>query len=218
LDGVEGIERYRISSIEPNLLTDEVIDFSASSRAFQPHFHIPLQSGSDRILGLMRRRYTTAKFADRLEKVREKMPDTFFGIDVIVGFPGETEEDFQNTCDFLASVRPAELHVFPYSVRPGTPAADMPGKVPPPVAALRASRLSELSDRLHAEFTARFSGTRARVLWEGAQKNGKMCGFSGNYIKVCAPYDPTKVNTITEVVIGFEDKVLVSSPPPPAAG
>ena len=200
-DAVEGIERYRISSIEPNLLTDEIIDFCASSRAFQPHFHIPLQSGSDRILGLMRRRYTTARFADRVARVREAMPDVFTGIDVIVGFPGETEEDFDETRRFLEALRPAQLHVFPYSVRPGTPAADMPGRVSPKVAAERAAALGALSEELHAEFTARFAGTSAEVLWEGAQKEGMMSGFTGNYLKVTAPYDPALVGAITKVVL-----------------
>ena len=201
LDGVEGIERYRISSIEPNLLTDETIDFCASSPKFQDHFHIPLQSGSDRILGLMRRRYTTAKFADRLARVREVMPDTFFGVDVIVGFPGETEDDFEQTRAFLERVRPAQLHVFPYSVRPGTPAAEMPGRVSPKVAAERAAVLGALSEELHAEFTALYAGTSARVLWEAEQKDGMMSGFTGNYIRVSAPYDPQKVNTVTETTI-----------------
>ncbi len=169
LDGVEGIERYRISSIEPNLLTDEIIDFCAASRKFQPHFHIPLQSGCDRILGLMRRRYTTAKFADRIAKVREKMPDTFFGIDVIVGFPGETEDDFEQTYRFLSVLRPAQLHVFPYSVRPGTPAAEMAGKVSPKIAAVRAKKLATLSSELYEEFVSRFVDDDDRALWEGGR-------------------------------------------------
>jgi threonylcarbamoyladenosine tRNA methylthiotransferase MtaB len=197
LDTVDGIERFRISSIEPNLLTDGVIDFCAASRRFMPHFHIPLQSGSDRILGLMRRRYTTAKFADRIARVREKMPDAFIGIDVIVGFPGETDDDFEATREFLERIRPAQLHVFPYSVRPGTPAATMPGRVPERVAAARAAGLGALSDTLYMEFTARFSGTTAPVLWEGAHKEGLMSGFTPNYIKVTAPCDPRRVNTIT---------------------
>ncbi|MDR2890178.1 MAG: MiaB/RimO family radical SAM methylthiotransferase [Alistipes sp.] len=231
LDGVEGIERYRISSIEPNLLTDQIIDFCAASRAFQPHFHIPLQSGCDRILGLMRRRYTTAKFADRIARVRSVMPDAFFGIDVIVGFPGETDEDFEETFEFLSLVRPAQLHVFPYSVRPGTPAAEMPLRVSPKVAAARAARLGALSEQLLAEFYGRFSGCPARVLWEGGGDSrsraasrigaggagrsggeegsesaegsggGLMGGFTGNYIRVTAPYDPARVNKIVEVTL-----------------
>ncbi|MDE5815566.1 MAG: tRNA (N(6)-L-threonylcarbamoyladenosine(37)-C(2))-methylthiotransferase MtaB, partial [Alistipes sp.] len=137
LDGVDGIERFRISSIEPNLLTDEIIEFCAASPKFQHHFHIPIQSGSDRILGLMRRRYTTARFADRIAAVRRAMPDAFIGIDVIVGFPGETEEDFRQTYDFLAELHPAFLHIFPFSERPGTPAVDLPGKVQASVATRR---------------------------------------------------------------------------------
>ena len=134
LDTVEGIERYRISSIEPNLLTDEIIEFCASSRKFQHHFHIPIQSGSDRILAAMRRRYTSARFADRVNKVRAMMPDAFIGIDVITGFPGETEEDFMQTYTLMERLAPSFLHIFPFSERPGTPAVDMPGKVPRPSA------------------------------------------------------------------------------------
>jgi threonylcarbamoyladenosine tRNA methylthiotransferase MtaB len=201
LEGVPGIERYRISSIEPNLLTDGIIDFCAASPRFMPHFHIPLQSGSDRILGLMRRRYTTARFAERVGRVREKMDDAFIGVDVIVGFPGETDEDFAATREFLAGLRPSQLHVFPYSVRPGTPAAEMPGRVAPHLAAERAARLGEVSDTLLAEFTARFAGTTAEVLWEGDKKDGTMSGFTANYLKVTAPYDPEKVNTIEKVTL-----------------
>ena len=149
LDGVRGIDRYRISSIEPNLLSDEVIAFTAASEKFQPHFHIPIQSGCDRILGLMRRRYNTTKFAERIGAVRRAMPDAFLGIDVIVGFPGETDDDFARTYDFLERIEPAFLHVFPYSVRPGTPAADLPGRVPAPVIEVRApfdrSRVNTIS-------------------------------------------------------------------------
>jgi threonylcarbamoyladenosine tRNA methylthiotransferase MtaB len=202
LDGVEGIERYRISSIEPNLLSDDIIEFTATGSKFQPHFHIPLQSGCDRILALMRRRYTTEKFAERLVKVREKMPDAFIGVDVIVGFPGETDEDFEQTHAFLERVRPAFLHVFPYSVRPGTPAATMPAQVPPPVAAERVKRLTELSDRLHREFCARFEGRPVRVLWESTERDGTMSGFTENYVRVHAPWDAAKVGTVEDVVLG----------------
>ncbi len=212
LDTVEGIERYRISSIEPNLLTDEIIDFCASSRAFQPHFHIPLQSGSDRVLGLMRRRYTAERFAERVERVRQAMPDAFIGVDVIVGFPGETEADFEATRAFLEQVRPSQLHVFPYSVRPGTPAAEMPDQVPPKVAAARAAVLGGLSDVLLAEFTARFAGTRASILWEAgtppansvtqrSDQGRLMSGFTANYLRATAPYDPALVGTITEIIL-----------------
>ena len=201
LDNVEDIERYRISSIEPNLLTDEIIGFCASSKKFQPHFHIPLQSGSDRILGLMRRRYTAVRFAERVARVREKMPDAFIGVDVIVGFPGETEADFDETRALLEKIRPSQLHVFPYSARPGTPAAGMPGKVPPKIAAERAAILGALSDTLLKEFTARFVGTEVEVLWEADHKSGMMSGFTGNYLKVSATYDPQKVNTITAITL-----------------
>lgn len=199
LDSVDGIERYRISSIEPNLLTDEVIGFTAASAKFQPHFHIPLQSGCDRILGMMRRRYTTEVFAQRMEAVRQAMPDTFFGIDVIVGFPGETEEDFRTTYDFLECVAPSYLHVFPYSDRPLAPASKFDGKVHPQVAAERVARLTALSDRLHRQFSERHIGSEAYVLWESTLKDGNMAGFTGNYIRVVAPYDKKYVNEITRV-------------------
>lgn len=199
LDEVRGIERYRISSIEPNLLTDEIIAFTASSAKFQPHFHVPLQSGCDRILGLMRRRYTAAAFAARIAAVRAAMPHAFVGVDVIVGFPGETEEDFAETLKFLERVRPAFLHVFPYSARPGTPAAAMAGQVPPQVSAGRVQRLTELSESLHAEFCERHRASSARVLWESTVRGGSMSGFTENYIKVSAPFDATKVGKITEI-------------------
>jgi threonylcarbamoyladenosine tRNA methylthiotransferase MtaB len=199
LDGVEGIERYRISSIEPNLLTDEIIAFTAASEKFQPHFHIPLQSGADRILALMRRRYIAATFADRLAAVREAMPDAFVGVDVIVGFPGETEADFEETYAFLERVAPAFLHVFPYSVRPGTPAAEMADRVPPPVAAGRVKRLTELSERLHRAFSERFVGRTLPVLWESTQKGGLMFGYTPNYLRVETPYRREWINSVHPV-------------------
>lgn len=203
LDGVEGIERYRISSIEPNLLTDEVIAFCAGSSKFMPHFHVPLQSGCDRILGLMRRRYTTAKFAERIARVREAMPDAFIGVDVIVGFPGESASDFEEAYRFLAeTVRPAFLHIFPYSVRPGTPAAEFPDQVHPKVAAERAAALGRLSAELHGEFCARFSGTVRPVLLESTVRGGRMAGFTDNYIRVSVPYDRALVNGIAGVELG----------------
>ena len=205
LDRVEGIERYRISSIEPNLLTDEIIEFCAKSSKFQPHFHIPIQSGSDPVLKRMRRRYTTAMFAARIEKVREWMPDAFIGIDVIVGFPGETDEDFGRTRSFLEELAPAYLHVFPFSERPGTPAVDFPDKVPAQVAAARAAELGELCRRLHRSFCERHLGTRAEVLFESSVKGGMMFGFTGNYIKVKAKYDRTKVNVISTVELNEVD-------------
>ena len=199
LDGVEGVERYRISSIEPNLLTDEIIGICAASEKFMPHFHIPLQSGSDAVLARMRRRYTTGGFAERIRAVREAMPDVFIGIDVITGFPGETEADFEAGYALLESLSPAYLHIFPYSERPGTPAAGYEQKVPPQVSADRAARLKELSERLHYAFALRHEGTQARVLFESTVRGGMMSGFTENYIKVVAPYDRARVNAISNV-------------------
>lgn len=199
LDEVEGIERYRISSIEPNLLTDEIIELCARSSKFQPHFHIPLQSGCDSILARMRRRYTTARYADRIEAVRNLMPDAFIGIDVIVGFPGETDADFQTTYDFLERLAPAYLHIFPFSERAGTPAVAMPDKVPPHVSAERAKRLDELCQRLNRQFCEQHIGQEVEVLFEGPAKGGMMSGFTANYIKVLAPYDRALINNIVRV-------------------
>lgn len=199
LNEVEGIERYRISSIEPNLITDEIIEFCARSPKFQHHFHIPLQSGSDRILGLMRRRYTSARFADRIAKIRSLMPDAFIGIDVITGFPGEGEDDFRQTYDLLERLEPSFLHVFPFSERPGTPAVDMPGKVPASVSTARVAELERLCDRLHYDFCARAVGGEADVLFESTMRGGMMFGYTGNYIRVKAPYDRAVINTVRRV-------------------
>ena len=206
LNDVEGIERYRISSIEPNLITDEIIEFCAASPKFQHHFHIPLQSGSDHILGLMRRRYTSAKFADRIEKIRSLMPDAFIGIDVITGFPGETEEYFQQTYDLLARLRPAFLHIFPFSERPGTPAVDMPNKVPSYISTQRVARLEELCRELHYEFCAQGVGTEDDVLFESTVRGGMMFGYTGNYRRVKAPYRKEMINQICRVRLGEIDE------------
>ena len=199
LDQIEGIERYRISSIEPNLLTDEIIDFTAQSTKFQPHFHIPLQSGTDRILGMMRRRYTTATFAARIEAVRRRMPDAFIGIDVIVGFPGETEADFESTYAFLERLNPAFLHVFPFSERPGTPAVAFEGKVSPDIAAERVQKLTDLSNKLHKRYCLQRIGTVAPVLVESKRRGSTMYGYTDTYIKVELPYDRERINTICRV-------------------
>ncbi len=199
LDGIGGIERYRISSIEPNLLTDEIIAFTKESQKFQPHFHIPLQAGSDRILGLMRRRYNSALFADRIRAVRAAMPGAFIGVDVIVGFPGETEDDFMCSYNLLKELEVSFLHVFPYSVRPNTPAAAMPGQVPPSESAARVKRLTGLSDDLHRNFCTRFIGTEAEVLFESTKKGGLMFGYTSNYIRCEAPYDRSSINRIVPV-------------------
>ena len=206
LDAVEGIERYRISSIEPNLLTDDIVEFCAASPLFQHHFHIPLQSGPDRIPGLMRRRYTTARFAGRIEAVRRLMPDAFIGIDVIVGFPGETEADFGETYAFLERTAPAFLHIFPLSERPGTPAVALPGKLQPAVAARRGAELEALCERLHGTFCAKAVGTEDRVLFESTRRGGMMFGFTGNYRRVKAPYDRARVNTVCRVRLGAMDE------------
>lgn len=199
LDAVEGIERYRISSIEPNLLTDEVIGFCAQSAKFLPHFHIPLQSGTNKILGLMRRRYRREVFEDRLAKVRSAIPNPFFGIDVIVGFPGETEEDFMDTYQFLERLEPAFLHVFPYSERANTPTVFMEDKVKDSDITDRANRLGLLCEKLHRQFYEKNVGGEGLVLFESTKRNGKMYGFSERYIKVEIPYNEKLVNQLARV-------------------
>ena len=196
LDGVDGIERYRISSIEPNLITDEIIEFCAQSPKFVPHFHIPLQSGSTRILGLMRRRYTAERYRERIAKIRELMPDSFLGVDVIVGFPGEGEEEFMETYRLLEEVGASFLHIFPFSERPGTPAVDMPNKVQARISTERVSRLEELSAKLNRAFTERFIGTEREVLFESTNHDGLMYGYTDNYLRVSIPFNETAVNNI----------------------
>ena len=200
LNGVEGIERYRISSIEPNLLSPEIIDWIASGTKFQPHFHIPLQTGSDALLAAMGRRYTTEFFADKLAYIRSVMGSgVFFGIDVMVGLPGETPELFEDTVEFLKQIRPAFIHVFPYSRRPGTPAAEMPGQVDEEEKKRRVAVLEELCAQLHSEFVESQRGTRVQVLFESKEKDGTMGGYSGNYIRVTRPFDPALSGRIVEV-------------------
>ena len=206
LNAVEGIERWRISSIEPNLITEEIIDWIASGTKFQPHFHIPLQQGTDEILSRMGRKYTTAFFADRIAYIRSKMegpgkPKVFFGIDVMAGLPGETEDLFQQELAFLKEIRPAFIHVFPYSKRPGTPAATMPDQVPEPVKAERVARLEELCARLHGEFVEANRGVREKVLFESKEKDGSMSGYTGNYIRITRPWDAALVGKLTEITI-----------------
>ena len=184
LDTVEGIERYRISSIEPNLLTDEVLQFCAESRAFMPHFHIPLQSGSDEVLRLMHRRYDTALFYNKVSRARELMPDAFIGVDVIVGTRGETAALFDEAERFIESLPISQLHVFSYSERPGTAALRIPHVVRPEEKHERSQRLLAISDRkLHA-FYERFMGTTHPVLLEHSRIKGLFNGFTDNYIKV----------------------------------
>ncbi|MCC8034762.1 MAG: tRNA (N(6)-L-threonylcarbamoyladenosine(37)-C(2))-methylthiotransferase MtaB [Rikenellaceae bacterium] len=201
LAGIDGIERYRISSIEPNLLTDRIIAYCAGNPKFMPHFHIPLQSGSDRVLGAMRRRYRTADFAERIEKIRELIPDAFIGIDVITGFPGETRQDFDRSYSFLETLEPAFIHVFPYSEREGTPAVALPGKVSAKDKTERTALLTRLGDLLHYRFASRMEGRRVEVLFESDVKNGHIRGFTPNYVKVKIPYDRQAINNIRRVVI-----------------
>ena len=184
LDNVEGIERYRISSIEPNLLTDEVIQFCAQSRAFMPHFHIPLQSGSDEVLRLMRRKYDTALFRSKVERVQELMPDAFIGVDTIVGTRGETEDLFQEAYDFMASLPVAQYHVFPYSERPGTKALEIPHKVRPEEKKERSQKILDLSESITHAFYERYIGKVRPVLLEHSKNKRTMHGFTDNYIRV----------------------------------
>jgi threonylcarbamoyladenosine tRNA methylthiotransferase MtaB len=199
LDQVEGIERYRISSIEPNLITDDVIDFVSKSQKFLPHFHIPLQSGSNRILGLMKRRYKRELFAERLEKIRSLIPNVFIGIDVIIGFPGETDDDFQDTFNFLLQQKPSFLHIFPYSERPNTPAIDYVGKVKSSDIKLRVHKLGELSENLHQQFYRKNIGLTEDVLFESTHKGNLMYGFTRNYIKVEVLYEKPLVGRVVKV-------------------
>ena len=201
LNAVEGIDRYRISSIEPNLLTPEIVEWIASGTKFLPHFHIPLQSGCDRILSRMGRRYRTEDFRRKIELIRSHIDHVFFGIDVIVGFPGEMEEDFRATYDFLEEIRPAFIHVFPYSRRRGTPAAGMPDQVPEHVKTSRVEMLEEMCGRLHAEFCRENSGRTEEVLFESKSKDGKMAGYTRNYIKVEMPYDKALIGKVVKVVL-----------------
>ncbi len=202
LDEVEGIERYRISSIEPNLITDEAIDFVATSKRFAPHFHIPLQSGSDAVLKLMRRRYDTALFRHKIEKIKTIMPDAFIGVDVIVGTRGETDEYFEEARAFIESLDVTQLHVFSYSERPGTQALKIDYVVDPKVKHARSQVLLDMSDRkLHAFYDAH-RGRTAKVLFEHTQKEGLMHGFTENYIKVEAPFDAALVNETRSIRLG----------------
>ena len=199
LDDVEGIERFRISSIEPNLLTDEIVRFVAASKRFVPHFHIPLQSGSNRILRLMRRRYLRELYAERVAGIRSVMPHCCIGVDVIVGFPGETDEDFLETYRFLNELDISYLHVFTYSERENTPAATMPDVVPGSVRADRSKMLHILSDKKRRRFYEDNLGSETHVLFENDIENGMIHGFTDNYIRVTAKYDPVLVNEIKHV-------------------
>lgn len=201
LDEVEGIERLRISSIEPNLLKDETIEFVSKSRTFVPHFHIPLQSGSNDILKLMRRRYMRELYVERVSKIKELMPDACIGVDVIVGFPGETDEHFLETYHFLNELDISYLHVFTYSERDNTPAAEMEGVVPKKVRNKRSKMLRGLSVKKRRAFYESQLGTTHTVLFEGENKLGYIHGFTENYVKVKAPWNPELVNTLHKVTL-----------------
>jgi threonylcarbamoyladenosine tRNA methylthiotransferase MtaB len=198
LDQVEGIERFRISSIEPNLLTPEMIEWVAGSRKFMPHFHIPLQSGSNKILGSMRRRYKKELYAQRVEGIKRLMPHCAIGVDVIVGFPGESEEDFQETFDFLHELDISYLHVFTYSERDNTRALEIRPVVPIPVRAERNKRLRSLSWEKMQSFTQEHAGQMRPVLFEGHVTGEFMEGYTDNYIKITTPYRPEWVNRIVD--------------------
>ena len=199
LTAVEGIDRYRISSIEPNLLTDEIIELAAGSRKILPHFHIPLQSGSDKVLGLMRRRYKRQQFEDRIMKIRNLMPVAGIGADVIVGFPGESDDDFSDTYNFLENMPLSYLHVFNFSERPGTPAQNMKGKVPFKVREERSRKLIRLSEEKHTKFSIINTGASAEVLFEHTRSEGMISGFTENYLRTELPWDPGLAGAIRKV-------------------
>lgn len=199
LDEVEGIERYRISSIEPNLLTDEIIDFVANSQRFLPHFHVPLQSGSDKILKMMKRRYLSDHYRSRVTKIKAVMPHACIGVDVIVGFPGESDDDFKETYEFLRDLDISYLHVFTYSERANTPAAEMGDAVPMHMRRERNEQLRILSEKKKRAFYSQHAGTTRPVLWEPSKISGMMTGFTDNYVKV--------IHVENESIIGHTQSV-----------
>ena len=221
LDQLEGILRYRISSIEPNLLTDDIIDFVAHSRAFLPHFHIPLQAGSDHVLQLMHRRYDTALYRSKLERIKAVMPDACIAADVMAGFNGENEEEFQKVLTFISSLPISYLHVFTYSDRPGTAALKLGEKIPIPVRHEHTARLLELSEKKHQEFIDSQLGKTRPVLWESTPHSNNQTikqssnhqliqGWTDNYIRVARPYDPSLANTIEPITLSTSNIVKES--------
>lgn len=199
LDAMDEIERYRISSIEPNLLTDEIIDFVAGSRHFMPHFHVPLQSGNNEVLKLMRRRYNRELFASKMHKIKEVIPDAFIGVDTIVGMRGETREYFEDARDFIESLPISQLHVFPYSERQGTKALEIPYIVPQEEKHRRVTELLEISESKHTAFYHQYEDTSRPVLFEDSKVGNHICGFTDNYIRVQLPYDKSLANQIIPV-------------------
>lgn len=204
------VERVRISSIEPNLLTDDIIELVAKSDILMPHFHIPLQSGCDKTLAMMKRRYKRALFQDKIMKIKQLMPDACIAIDIIAGFPGETEEDFMDSYNFVKSLPLSYLHVFTYSRRPGTPAAAMKEQVPEPVKHDRTNRLLELSETKKRFFYHEHEGETRLVLWESEESQGQMFGFTDNYIKVATLFNPDWVNTIKPYFL-TEEQLIVNN-------
>ena len=213
LDEVEGIERFRISSIEPNLLSDEIIEFVAQSKRFAPHFHTPLQAGSDGILELMKRKYDTALFRHKMEKIKSIMPDAFIGVDVIVGTRGETDELWEESRSFVESMDISQLHVFTYSERAGTAALKIDHVVDPRDKQRRSKALHDISDVKLRGFYESQQGSVRKVLFEHARKGEMMYGFTENYIKVCSPYDEALINEVTEIKIGDynEDELAMNA-------
>ena len=201
LDEVEGIHRLRISSIEPNLLKDETIDFVSKSNSFVPHFHIPLQSGSDELLKKMKRRYLLKTYTNRVAKIKEVMPNACIGVDVIVGFPGETDELFLETYNYLNEMNISYLHVFTYSERPNTEAVNFEGTVPKKIRAKRSKMLRGLSAKKRRSFYEGQLGNTATVLFENENKEGFINGFTENYVKVKAPWNPKLANTLKSVIL-----------------
>ena len=202
LDEIDGIDRFRISSIEPNLLSNQIIEFVAQSKRFVPHFHIPLQSGSNKILKLMNRRYLRELYVERVAKIKETMPDACIGVDVIVGFPGEGEEEFLETYNFLNELDISYLHVFTYSERPNTAAIEMADPVPPNIRQERSKMLRILSDKKKRAFYESQIGTEHEVLFENEEKEGRIFGFTENYVKVEFEQDETLVNQIKKINLG----------------
>jgi MiaB-like tRNA modifying enzyme len=213
LDHVEGIERYRISSIEPNLLSDEIIDFVASSKRFAPHFHMPLQAGSDAVLKLMKRKYDTALFLHKIEKIKSILPHAFIGVDVIVGVRGETDDYFAESKEFIHSLDISQLHVFTYSERPGTQALHIDYAVDPKTKHARSKALLDISDEKLSRFYESQKATKRKVLFEHTKRGNKMHGFTENYVKLYADYDPSLVNNVIEVEIGGynEDEIAMKA-------
>ncbi|MBO6006011.1 MAG: MiaB/RimO family radical SAM methylthiotransferase, partial [Paludibacteraceae bacterium] len=210
LEKTDGIDRYRISSIEPNLLSDEIIEFVSKSDKFAPHFHIPLQSGSNDVLKLMGRRYKRELFQHKIELIKQMIPNAFIGVDVIVGTRGETPEFFEDSKNFIESLPISQLHVFSYSERAGTKALQIPYIVSADEKKRRSAELHEISERKIKDFYQSHQGQKATVLWENTNKNGYMFGFTENYIRVTTPYDKTLVNTFQAVELGefSDDKIL----------